>query len=47
MEEAPTCKICGGTRALGGVFVAGVGPICFECEELEYGVPLGGDDADD
>ena len=37
------CTQCGRHRIGGGVFVAGVGPICFECEERKFGpVEFGG-----
>lgn len=31
------CAVCGRHRIGGGVFVAGVGSICFECEERRFG----------
>ena len=36
------CVRCGRRRLGGGVFVAGIGSICFECEEREFGKDLGG-----
>lgn len=37
---ADRCVRCGRRRLGGGVFVAGIGSICFECEEREFGVEL-------
>ncbi|MBP6876591.1 MAG: hypothetical protein KBC34_01095 [Phenylobacterium sp.] len=40
------CTQCGRRRIGGGVFVAGLGSICFECEERKFGSDLleGADD---